>query len=168
MTPDTDLDTPYRAGPGTNWTALLTLVQDSFAYMEARIDPPSSMHRLTADSIARHAAAQEIWIVGPQDAPIACLFMTEKPDCLYVGKLAVAAGHRGRGHARRLIDCAETRAKEKGLPALELQSRVELTENHAAFAKMGFIKTGEDAHAGYDRPTSITMRRGIGRIGDTL
>lgn len=155
----TDLfDTPYRAGSDTDWAALLRLVRDSFAYMKHRIDPPSSMHRLTAESIARHADEQEIWIIGPPKAPVACLFMTEKPDCLYVGKLAVAQSHRGKGYARRLIDCAETRARAKGLPALELQSRVELTENHAAFARMGFVKTGEDAHEGFNRPTSITMR----------
>ncbi len=152
---------PTRAGRDTDWTALLRLVRDSFAYMESRIDPPSSMHRLTAESIARHAAEQEIWIIGPPEAPVACLFMTEKPDCLYVGKLAVAESHRGKGYARLLINCAEARARAKGLPALELQSRVELTENHAVFAKMGFVKTGEDAHEGYDRPTSITMRRVI-------
>jgi len=38
---------------------------------------------------------------------------------------------------------------------------VELVENHAAFAKMGFVRTGESAHPGYDRPTSITLRRAV-------
>ena len=33
----------------------------------------------------------------------------------------------------------------------------ELIENHATFAALGFRKTGETAHAGYSRPTSITM-----------
>jgi hypothetical protein len=42
-----------------------------------------------------------------------------------------------------------------------LQTRVELVENHAAFSRMGFAKTGESAHPGYDRPTSITMRRAV-------
>ena len=152
-------DTPHRAGTGTNWNALLRLVQQGFAYMETRIDPPSSMHRLTEEIIARHADEQEIWIIGEAAAPVACMFLTEKPDSLYVGKVAVAESHRGKGLARLLIDCAADRARAKGLPALELQSRVELTEVHATFSNMGFVKTGEDAHAGYDRPTSITMRR---------
>jgi phosphinothricin acetyltransferase len=41
---------------------------------------------------------------------------------------------------------------------LELETRIELTENHATFARMGFIKTAETAHPGYERPTSIKMR----------
>lgn len=150
-----------RAGEDTNWQALLRLVQDSFAYMEARIDPPSSMHRLTVENIARHAREQEIWIVGPPEVPHACMFLTEKPDCLYVGKMAVADEYRGKGYARLLIDVAGARARVKGLPALELQSRIELTELHSIYARMGFIKTGESAHDGYDRPTSITMRRAV-------
>lgn len=150
---------PERADAKTNWAALLRLVQQSFAYMDGRIDPPSSMHRLTADSIAKHTRDQEVWIIGSPKAPVACVFLTEKPDSLYVGKLAVAESHRGKGYARALIACAEARARAKGLPALELQSRIELTEIHATFARMGFVKSCEDAHAGYDRPTSITMRR---------
>ena len=41
---------------------------------------------------------------------------------------------------------------------LELQTRIELTENQATFGRMGFVKTAETAHEGFDRPTSITMR----------
>jgi hypothetical protein len=47
-----------------------------------------------------------------------------------------------------------------GLDHLELQTRVELTENHATFRAMGFVETGRTAHPGYDR-TSITFRRAL-------
>ena len=42
---------------------------------------------------------------------------------------------------------------------LELQTRIELTENHATFGALGFKKIAETAHPGYSRPTSITMRK---------
>ena len=32
---------------------ILALVHEAFAYMDGRIDPPSSMHRLTVEDIAR-------------------------------------------------------------------------------------------------------------------
>jgi hypothetical protein len=44
---------------------------------------------------------------------------------------------------------------------LELQTRVELEENHAAFRAMGFAEAGRTAHPGYDRPTSITFRKDL-------
>ena len=67
----------------------------------------------------------------------------------------------GQGLARRLIEHAALRARSLGLPALELQSRVELTENHAAFQAMGFHEVGRTAHDGYAAPTSITFRRSV-------
>jgi len=150
---------PFRLCAPFDSTALLRLIRAEFAFMEHRIDPPSSMHRLTAESIAQQADTGEIWVIGTP-APIACIFLTPKPHALYLGKLTVDADHRGQGLARRLIDLADQRARALNLPLLELQTRVELVENHAAFAAMGFAITARTAHKGFDRPTSITMHRG--------
>lgn len=150
---------PYQAVEPFDWAALLRLIQTEFAFMDGRIDPPSSMHRLTSADIARQAEEEEVWVLG--DPVQACVFLTRKGDALYIGKLAVAGAMRGKGLARRLVDHAATRAKALGFDWLELQVRVELSENQAAFAAMGFAETGRTAHAGYDRPTSITMRRSV-------
>nr|WP_245706571.1 GNAT family N-acetyltransferase [Ruegeria marina] len=144
---------PHSAEIGT----ILSLIQTSFAYMDGRIDPPSSMLRLTKTAISEQAARGEVWVLG--DPVVAVMFLTVKPGRLYLGKLAVKAACRGKGLARRLVNCAEARALALGLPVLELETRVELVENHAAFARMGFVKTGEKAHSGYDRSTSITMQK---------
>ncbi len=149
--------TPHRCEPPCDWTAIQHLIQREFAFMDGRIDPPSSMHALTAESIADHARVGEVWVIGTP--PVACMFLTPKPHALYVGKLAVAATHRRQGLARALIALADTRARALGLPALELQTRVELTANHATFRALGFNEVARTAHPGYDRPTSITFRR---------
>lgn len=151
---------PDRLRPGDpRLHAVLRLIQDSFAFMDGRIDPPSSMHRLTPEALSQQAETAEVWALG--DPVAACVVLTPKPDCLYLGKLAVDARLRGAGLARRMVDLAVERARALDLPELELQVRVELAENHAAFARLGFVKTGETAHPGYDRPTSITMRRPV-------
>ena len=151
--------TPHRATAPYDWPALHRLIQTSFAGMEGRIDPPSSAGALTPAAIAAQAETGEIWAIGTP--PVACIFLTPRPGALYLGKLAVADSHRGRGLARQLVDLAESRARALGLPLLELQVRVELVENHAAFAAMGFRQTGESAHPGYARPTSLTFRRAV-------
>ena len=144
--------TPQRA---TDPQAVLDLLHLCFAGMEGRIDPPSSLHRLTVEDVA----AAEVWGLG---VPlVACVFLTPKAQALYVGKLAVHPDHQGQGRARVLLDHATERARALGLPALELQTRVELVENHAAFRAMGFEKIGETAHDGFDRPTSFTFRRPV-------
>lgn len=139
--------------------AILSLIQRSFAYMDGRIDPPSSMVRLTLADIAEQCATGEVWVIG--SPPVACVVLTGKPGRLYLGKLAVDAQARGQGLARRMVELAEDRARAKGYAELELQVRVELVENQATFAKLGFRKVGETAHEGYDRPTSITMRKAV-------
>ena len=78
-----------------------------------------------------------------------------------MGKVAVAPSARGKGVARALFEAAEAMARKHGRGFLELQTRVELVENHATFAVLGFQKVGESAHPGYDRPTSITMRKRV-------
>lgn len=138
---------------------VLLLLRTAFAYMEGRIDPPSSLTRLTGVGVSRHAAQGMVWVVEDAGRPVACLFGMPQPEALYLGKLAVAAPHRGLGLSRRLIDAAADEARRLGLPALELESRIELTETHAALAALGFAKVAETAHQGFDRPTSITMRR---------
>ncbi|WP_149140115.1 GFA family protein [Gemmobacter caeruleus] len=151
---------PHRMRPEDDAAPVLALIRAAFADMEGRIDPPSSMQRLTEDDIRRQARDGEVWLIGPE--PRACVFFTLKPGALYIGKLATAGSARRRGLARRLIDLAARRAQDLGLPELELQSRVELVENHAAFRAMGFAQIGETRHPGFDRTTSLTFRRPAG------
>jgi GNAT superfamily N-acetyltransferase len=156
--------TPIRIAPNyPHWPAVLRLILDTFAFMEGRIDPPSSAHRLTIADMSAQAATGAVWVVEDNATPIACLFAKPQGDALYVGKLAVAETHRRHGLARRLIAAAEAEARARNLPRLELETRIELTENHTAFARMGFVKTAETAHPGYARPTSITMSRALTR-----
>ena len=141
--------------------SVLTLLQRSFAFMEGRIDPPSSLGRMGLNELQKDARENEVWVLREPGAVLACMILTRKADHVYLGKLAVAAGHRGRGLSRQMIEAASKRARELALPRLQLQTRVELSENIAAFARMGFLETGRTAHAGYHRPTSVTMEREV-------
>ncbi len=153
--------TPRRLTGAEDMAPVLNLVRDAFAYMDGIVDPPSSVHRLTEAALAAHAREAEVWVLDELGLALACVVLTPMPGRLRIGKLAVDPGHRKQGLARRLLDHAAARAKALGLPALEMQSRVELTANHAAFAAMGFVRTGETAHPGHDRPTSVTFRRPV-------
>lgn len=145
---------PYLLDKAADFGPVLRLIQSEFAYMEGRIDPPSSMRDLTEQALA---AAPEVWALG--EPPVACMVLTPKDNFLYLGKLAVAAGHRGQGLARRMVTLAEERAATLGLDGVELQTRIELVENQQAFRAMGFAETARTAHKGYANPTSITFRK---------
>lgn len=141
------------------WDDVLALITDAFAGMDGVIDPPSSAHLLTADTL-RDKARREIGFVALNgDRIVGCVFALERTAEYYVGKLAVAPDCQGQGIGRRLMQAVEDLARSRGKAAVELQTRIELTGNHAAFARFGFHETERTAHEGYIRPTSITMRK---------
>ncbi|WP_245525113.1 GNAT family N-acetyltransferase [Mesorhizobium sp. M8A.F.Ca.ET.165.01.1.1] len=143
------------------WGDVLALIMRAFAFMDGIIDPPSSAHLLTADALRTKALRETGFLALDGDRIVGFVFALERADGLYVGKLAVAPDRQGHGIGRRLMQAAEDLARSRGKAAIELETRIELTTNHAAFARLGFRETGRTAHDGYDRPTSITMRKTI-------
>jgi len=144
--------------------AILALLKDAFAYMVNRIDPLSSLYKLTPQNIRDFAAKQVLLaIMDDTQGPLACLFVTEKPGHLYLGKWCVHCEHRGNGYARALLDWVQEYAVGRSSQYLELETRIELTENHATFQSLGFEIIGHKSHPGFDRPTSLTMRKNLDR-----
>ena len=141
------------------WNDVLALIMGAFASMDGVIDPPSSAHLLTADTLRDKARRETGFVAFKGDRIVGCVFSLEKVAELNVGKLAVAPDCQGQGIGRRLMQAVEDLARKRGKAALELQTRIELTGNHAAFARFGFHETERTAHEGYPRPTSITMRK---------
>ncbi|WP_142779958.1 GNAT family N-acetyltransferase [Agrobacterium sp. T29] len=144
------------------WQELLALIMSSFAYMDGVIDPPSSAHRLTLENLAEKARVEIAFVALDGDEIVGCLFCRPEPTCLYIGKLCVSPKTQGKGIGRMLVQKSEALARELALPALRLETRIELIANHARFAAWGFVKTAENAHAGYDRTTSIEMTKLLG------
>lgn len=143
------------------WDFVLTLLQAAFAYQEHRIDPPSSVYGLSADSLARKAAGETLFVARIGRELAGCIFARDQPPVLYVGKLAVWPHLQGHGIGRRLMQAVQAFAIDSGRPALELETRIELTENHRVFESLGFSKVSEHAHQGFDRPTYIRMRKQV-------
>lgn len=141
------------------WQELLDLILGAFAYMNGVIDPPSSALRLTLEGL-RDKSRRETCLLAKHDGRIVgCAFLAERESDFYLGKLAVAPADQGAGIGRALVATAETVALAAGKPVLELQTRIELVANHAAFARLGFRESGRTAHEGFCRPTSLTMRK---------
>ncbi|MFN7101255.1 MAG: GNAT family N-acetyltransferase [Pseudorhizobium sp.] len=142
------------------WDELLALIHSAFAYMDNVIDPPSSAKGLTAASLAEKAKNEIAFLAVEEGQLLGCIFCrSDLPDCLYIGKLAVHPDAQGKGLGRRLLAQAESAARQGARSQLRLETRIELTGNHATFAHWGFVKTAERSHPGYDRATYIEMVR---------
>lgn len=141
-----------------DWPAVHQLLLDAYGYMAQRIDPPSSLHRMSVADFQTKAQNETLLLASKAGEIVGCMFCRNEGEWLYVGKVAVAETVQGQGVGRRLFDRAFDLARSNRQSGLELQVRIELIENHSTFAKLGFVKVGEDSHEGYDRPTSIRMR----------
>jgi len=142
-----------------DWAGLLALLQEAFGFMEGRIDPPSSLHGFDAAKLAAKSAEEDLILAVRSGELVGCLFAVPRGEVLYLGKIAVKPGLQGQGIARRMLALAEAAARARGLTAFELQTRIELSENHEAFAALGFEKVGETRHPGFTRTTSLTFRK---------
>lgn len=143
----------------TDWEGLRKLLTDCFAYMDGQIDPPSSLHKMTTDNLCDKANKEILLVVYDAERLIACAFFNVQKQQVYVGKVAVAQSHRGLGIANKIFNMADDLARKNGKGWLELKTRIELIDNHKTFEKIGFITTAHNSHAGYTRPTYITMRK---------
>lgn len=159
--PEERIDIVARPEGFDDWEGLLALLRQSFAYMDGRIDPPSSLHRFDAAKLKAKAAEEELILALCDGALVGCLFAAPRGETLYLGKIAVKPGLQGRGIARRMFEMAEATARTRGFKALELQARIELTDNHRTFMALGFVRTGEGRHPGYDRSTDVNFRKAL-------
>lgn len=139
--------------------ALHALLNAAFAPMAGRIDPPSSLTTMSADDVACKTRDEDFFAIRENGAIVACLFGHPEADAYEVGKLAVAPAYQGKGLARRLVDAAAAHARTLGHRTLQLYARVELTENHAIYGRLGFTPSAYFTHPGFDRPTAVIFRR---------
>lgn len=146
-----------------DWQGLLDLILSAFAAMASRIDPPSSALDLTVDGLRDKAAREIVYLAYANDGSLAgCTFCRpEPPETLYIGKLAVRPDLQGLGLGRSLVEMAAMTGKHLGFSHLRLETRIELMDNHRAFAAMGFARTRAGRHPGYDRTTFIEMQKRV-------
>jgi len=144
-----------------DWDGLLQLLLRSYEYQKDRIDPPSSVLELDAQVLAYKAHEEQMFIATDDDMLVGCAFARPRDGALYVGKVAVRQDRQGQGIGRRLMQAIEQHARERGYTLLELETRIELIENHRTFGALGFRKVSEHAHPGYSRTTFITMRKAL-------
>ncbi|MEH6405006.1 MAG: GNAT family N-acetyltransferase [Sneathiella sp.] len=142
----------------SDWEELLSLLQAAFSYMEERVDPPSSLQTFDVEKLKEKAQRETLILAYDDEQLVGCVFANKLPRSLYIGKLAILPSNQGRGIGQRLVAACSLLAKQKGLKTLQLQTRIELVENQEYFGKLGFIKTAEGSHKGYNRVTEITMQ----------
>jgi predicted N-acetyltransferase YhbS len=151
-----------RTAAAADAASLAATIAAAFEQYRGRLTPESGAFRETADTIFRELAAGTGGLIAEQDGEqLGCVMIKPVDRDLYLGRLAVIPSARGRGIARRLVRAVEAEAARRGLAGVRLGVRIVLTENQRLFAALGYVETSREAHAGFDHPTSITMRKSV-------
>ncbi len=145
---------------------LLSLLRQAFAYMEGRVDPPSSLNTFDVEKLIKKVRDEILFIAVKDKKLVGCVFARPCMNYVYLGKLAVKPDYRGLGISRLLVSQVEACTNQLGIPEVEIETRVELVENQALFEYLGYRKTAEKSHQGYDYPTSYCYRKNL--VGSNL
>lgn len=153
---------PMR-GDQAEIAAVVALIRGAFADYLDRLDPPPSAVNETAESIAALLGREHGLVAEAGGAAVGCLFLQrrERGD-IYIGRVAVARGHRGNGVGRALMAAAEAEARRLGGARLTLGVRLVLDGNRRFFASLGFAEGALHAHPGYEKPTWVEMTKALG------
>lgn len=91
-----------------------------------------------------------VWVETVPDL-VGVLVLRTEPDHLLLENVAVRPDAQGRGIGRAMIDFAERRARDLGLPEVRLYTHVLMIENIALYTRLGYIETHRETEHGFTR-----------------
>jgi GNAT superfamily N-acetyltransferase len=145
---------------------MVALIHEAFKEYDGALDPPSGAHKETVENLRAKLATERAVLAllnldqeRESDLAVACVFYTNEGDHMYFGRLAVLPEYRNRGISAALIAYVEQRARELGLPRVQLGVRVALPHLRARYQRLGYRVIEERRHAGYDQPTYLVMEK---------
>jgi ribosomal protein S18 acetylase RimI-like enzyme len=145
--------------------AVAAVIRAAFEEYRGRLDPPSGALGETADTVREKMRTARAVLALINEAPVGCVFFRPEEGRLYLFRLAVLPGHRGRGLGRALLAHAEGRARALGLPRVRLGVRVALARQVAFYEGLGYRRVGEGTHPGYAGPTYLLLERATRMAG---
>lgn len=125
--------------------AILAVTQAAYASYTGRIDPPSGVFAENAEGVQRYLKLGGVIVAQAGDEIVGAIRYQSHDDHVYLGRLAVLPSWQRRGIGRRLIAAVEEWTTLLGLDEVRLNVRLELTENHVLYQRLGYIEDGQAA-----------------------
>lgn len=128
--------------------AVTDCVHQAYQHYVARIGrEPGPM----LDNYAEVIAARDVCVAERGGRVIGVLVVGPAEEGFLLDNIAVRPEAQGLGLGRRLLDLAETRAREAGFSSIYLYTHEMMTENQDIYRKRGYVE--------YDRRTEIGLAR---------
>jgi GNAT superfamily N-acetyltransferase len=96
-------------------------------------------------------AAREVWSISEIGDIVGYIVMRNQSGSLHVENVAVTPERHGEGLGRALLEFAETEARRRELPRMELYTNALMRENLALYPLMGWQEFDCRNQDGFDR-----------------
>jgi GNAT superfamily N-acetyltransferase len=127
--------------------------------------PPAPLSADYAAIVARGEAS----VAVRADQIIGMIVLVAQADHLLLENVAVLPAEQGQGVGTRLLEFADARARELGLPAIRLYTNEAMTENLAYYLRHGYVETHRAVEHGLRRvyfiKQQLSARQHLGQGG---
>jgi len=138
------------------------LLHLAFQEHDGKLDPPSGVHKETAESLAaRMGKGGAIVVTADDGAIVACGFYEWREGYAYVGRLGTHPAHRRAGLGGAILKAAEEQARAKGYARARLATRVHWTELRRYYESRGYRAVGFGTHEGRTWPTWVDLEKDL-------
>ena len=135
------------------------ITKAAFEEYRGVLDPPSGVVDETVEDVARAIERGGAMLAWDGDGAVGCARFEPRPDCLYVGRVAVLPAHRRQGVGTALMLEMECVARELGLSALRVGVRSSLPSNVGLYQRLGYeVITVEPHPRGPDSTIWLTRQ----------
>ena len=138
---------------------MAAVIRSAFAAQREVLDPPASALRETAENVVARLRLGGGAVAEAHGRMVGAILWEPADGGLYVGRVSVVPGWRGRGVARALMEQAEVAAGAAGFSRVWLSVRLVLAGNRRVFAAAGYVETVQHAHPGYAVATFVDMEK---------
>lgn len=143
--------------------AVASILRAAFEEFRGRLDPPSSAHAETAETVREKMKTAGVILALAGEEAAGCIFCQPGEGRLYFSRLAVLPTHRRQGLGRALIEQIEERARAMRLPRVRLGVRIALDRQRTYYERMGYRVVESATHPGYTEPTYVFMEKETSR-----
>jgi predicted N-acetyltransferase YhbS len=159
-------DISLREATDADVPTIVGLIHAAFQEYAGVIDPPSGAHKESEEKLREAMQTERAVLALLGEHVLACVLYRPESDRMYFGRLAVLPAYRNRGISAALIAYVEQRARELGLPRVQLGVRVALPHLRARYERLGYNVVEQRSHPGYAEPTYLVMEKLLSRQGD--
>lgn len=111
----------------------------AFEEYRGMLEPPSGAHLETVETVVEEMNKGGAVIAWEDGEPVGSGRWRVEPEYMYIGRVSVLPGFRGRGIARAMLEHIEQIARQRGITRLRLGVRMLLPQNIELYQKNGYV-----------------------------